>query len=134
MPSDTRAAALAMLARRALSEMELRQRLTQKGYTDIDDTVLRIKDLGYLNDQALAEALAREAERTGRGPLWLANKLRQRGVRAKPPIPDQETLLLRAKAALSKRFAQLAAADKPRAYRFLLSRGFTTDIASQLLR
>ena len=55
--------ALTLLRYRGRSEKELRDRLRKKGYqqVDIDATVVNLRDSGFLDDEALAENLKRQA-------------------------------------------------------------------------
>jgi regulatory protein len=59
-PKDPFAAALAILAARACSVAELKQKLRTRGFTSlsIEETVARLKKLGFLNDRRLAEQYA----------------------------------------------------------------------------
>lgn len=70
-----------MLARRGLSEGEVRFRLAAKEYpeSEIEETVLRLRELRYLDDAGLARTLA-EARSTGRldGPKRIAAYLETR--------------------------------------------------------
>lgn len=76
-----RAAALALLARRDLSEDEVRERLGRREYaeSEAEDAVRRLRELGYLDDPALAASLARNRA-AGRlhGPQQIAAYLRRR--------------------------------------------------------
>ena len=60
---EARAYALKLLSYRGRSEKELRDRLRKKGYQqeDIDATVVNLRDSGFLDDEALAENLKRQA-------------------------------------------------------------------------
>ncbi len=53
--------ALGALSRRALTVSELRQRLERKGFgrADIEETLTRLSEWGYLDDQRLAMAYAK---------------------------------------------------------------------------
>ncbi len=57
--------ALKLLGYRMRSQRELVQRLLQKGFTEqeADKTVLKLLDLGYIDDAATARALRDQAER-----------------------------------------------------------------------
>ena len=52
---------LKMLGRRELSEQQVRQRLARKAYTpdEIDEAVARLREERAINDQRVAEAIAR---------------------------------------------------------------------------
>lgn len=75
------AAALGLLARRDLSEGEVRERLGRREYAEpeVEEAVGRLRDLGYLDDSALARALA-ASRAAGRlhGPNRITAYLRQR--------------------------------------------------------
>jgi regulatory protein len=75
--------ALKLLGGRAHSTGELREKLTRRAgrAADVDDTISRLKDLGYLNDQRYAESFA--ASRLARekfGKTRVIHDLRQRRV------------------------------------------------------
>ena len=55
-PKNVREVAVDCLSRRALTLYELETRLTEKGFenTEIHETLERLEELGYLNDQELA--------------------------------------------------------------------------------
>lgn len=78
---DARTAALGLLARRDLSEAEVRERLGQREYAEpeVEEAVGRLRDRGYLDDGALAKALA-ASRAAGRlhGPNRVADYLRRR--------------------------------------------------------
>lgn len=59
-PKDPFAAAVAMLAARACSVAEIKQKLRRRGFgsAGIEETVTRLKKLGFLDDRRLAEQYA----------------------------------------------------------------------------
>ena len=61
--------ALRVLALRDHSEAELRRKLKEKGYREqgIEQSVARLKELGYLDDLRFARSFASAALRNGRG-------------------------------------------------------------------
>lgn len=61
--------ALRVLALRDHSEAELRRKLKEKGYQElgIEQSVARLKELGYLDDLRFARSFASAALRNGRG-------------------------------------------------------------------
>ena len=81
-PPPARQRALTLLGRRPLSERELCARLTKEGYldTDVQDALTMAREYRYVDDDALADAMVREACRTGHGPLWVYQSLYRRGV------------------------------------------------------
>ena len=66
---------------RAHSCVELRRKLGRRGYTseEIDSAMIRLRELGYLNDLAFAEGLVRHRS-ASRGPRALSAELAARGV------------------------------------------------------
>ena len=76
---------LRMLALRDHSEAELRKKLGGKGYREqeIEESVARLKELGYLDDLRFARGFASSAMRNGRGyGTRLKLELARRGVAA----------------------------------------------------
>lgn len=74
-------AGLRLLGRRAHSRVEIQRKLGRRGYTseEIDSALVRLDELGYLNDLSFAEGLVRLRSRS-RGPRALSAELAQRGV------------------------------------------------------
>lgn len=72
---------LRLLARRAHSRHELRQRLARRGYpeTEIEDAIVRLAELGYLDDRQFAAGHVRRRS-VVLGPLALSAELAARGV------------------------------------------------------
>ncbi len=130
------------MARRLLSESELRARLVRRRYAphEIDDAVDLLRSYGYINDETYAEAVLREAMRTGRGPLWVEARLRNGGV-AEAIVHQvgqvaQRDELRQAQSLVANRFGEpsrLEPGDQRRAYRFLLTRGFAAETALRVL-
>src|SRR5215210_6410644 len=73
--------ALNVLGYRARSARELRERLTQAGYTEetVCQVVARLENLGYLDDEEFARDLARAAARRY-GPHRIYGDLRRAGI------------------------------------------------------
>jgi regulatory protein len=74
---------LRVLALRDHSEAELRRKLKEKGYQEpgIEESVARLKELGYLDDARFARLFASSAIRNGRGyGARLKLELARRGV------------------------------------------------------
>ena len=74
--------ALRLLSFRARSEREMADRLAKKGFeSDVTDrTVVRLKELGLLNDGALARDMTEVRRRGGRGDHRIRQELRKRGL------------------------------------------------------
>lgn len=82
-PDRATNAALNLLAHRGRSERELRQRLRQKGFTQaaIDETIRRVVDWGYLNDERFAASwVEQRSSSKPRSRRALAHELREKGV------------------------------------------------------
>jgi regulatory protein len=131
------AAALRMLSRRGASEGEIRERLSKKGFPDAEasGTILRLRELGLVDDPKLCAQLIRSYRETrGYGSAKIAWALRARRF---PPAVVDETLrqfaseeeeLAAASAALRKKFRGGLPPGREgaaRAYRFLAGRGFS---------
>jgi regulatory protein len=137
--------ALGWLARRELTEKQVRQRLARRGLEAdaIDDAVARLKAGGALDDARVAGAFARTAVRLkGRGPLRLERDLQALGVdraAARTAVrevladTDEKTL---ARQALTRRWRRVdrpGPADAARLYRALLRQGFGPSAARAAL-
>jgi regulatory protein len=139
--------ALTLLARRELSESQIRQRLARRGYEDdaIDDAVARLKQNGSIDDERVAAAIARtETSLKRRGKLRVRRQIQSAGIRSETAARaidatfadlDEDALL---QAALQKRLrGRERAADNrelQRIYRFLVGQGFEADRISRALR
>ena len=75
-------AAAAMLARRPLTEYQLRQKLLEKEFPEdaAEYAVARMQVLGALDDEAYAELYLRIGTRKGWGAMRIRQELRRRGV------------------------------------------------------
>ena len=139
-------AAFRMLSRRALSEGEIRFRLAAKGFTEAQaaDGLLRLRELGLVDDQALCADLARTYRDIRRqGPRRIAGALCLR--RFPRDLVDQSVRavfrpgeeLAAAASALGKKFRDgipEGRAGAAKAFRFLSGRGFSPQICRQAIR
>lgn len=146
-PKDTYVAGLTMLARRELSEAQVRQRLARRGHSpdDIDAAIIRLKSERALDDARVADAIARtEIAVHGRGKLRVNRQITQAGIAASTgrraieqayADVDPDALLT---AALDKRLrgrSQVAdQKEMQRLYRYLIGQGFESDRILSLLR
>src|SRR4051812_13427632 len=75
--------ALNRLSVRESSATDLVRFLTKKGIDRAlaDETVKALVAKGYVDDQRFARAMTRHQSQRGKGPLYVANKLREKGVR-----------------------------------------------------
>ena len=127
-----------LLSRRALTERELRTKLGAAGsaYPEIRDTVAECRRRGFVNDEQFAADYAEILAARGLGGRRIRLALRQRGI--PQPLQEQplesaaESEAQRAREALEYKLRLLARETDPRkkrekAFRFLLSRGFSCD-------
>ncbi len=136
--------ALRMLSRRSLSEKEIRERLSEKGFpADVAAAVVRrLRELGLADDLALCDHLVRlYREARGYGSGKIAWTLRSRGfprglvedaLRASSPEQERET----ASNALRKRFRGGLPPGREgaaKAFRFLAGRGFPPDVCRKAI-
>jgi regulatory protein len=129
-----------MLARRELSEQQVRQRLARKGHEReaIDVAVARLRDERAIDDARVAEAIARtETSVRRRGKLRVRMQIQRAGIAnatAKQAVDqvfeaiDDDALL---EASLMKRLRgrETIADDREfhRLYRYLVGQGFESD-------
>jgi regulatory protein len=138
---------LKMLARRELSEVQVRQRLARKGHDPelIDEAITRLRDERAIDDRRVAEAIARtETSIKRRGKLRVRLQIERAGISksvANDAIAqvfgdiDDDALI---EASLNKRLRhqQTIVDDRQfqRLYRFLLSQGFDSDRILKVLQ
>ncbi len=139
-------AALNMLARRELSEAQVRQRLAAREHDEeaIDAAIARLRAEGAVNDERVANALARtESTVRGRGKLRVRRDIERAGIAAAVAKratdeafsaldPDQHL-----ESALSRRLRTghiMTEAEFRRLYRYLISQGFESERVLRLLK
>ena len=132
--------ALALLARREHSQLELRRKLTAGGHpaplatADVAELTAR----GLQSEARFVAGYIRSAVARGQGPLKIRAGLLRRGVAAEQgdaALADQDWPEL-ARQALVKRFGQElpgTVADWARRARFLAGRGFPSDVVAALI-
>jgi regulatory protein len=137
---------LKMLARRGLSEAQVRQRLARRGHDGdgIDDAVARLKHERALDDRRVAEAIARTetAKRRGRSRVLrqieragIASAVAKRAVEEVFADIDAHALLEEALARRLRGRASIADdAELGRLYRYLVGQGFEADAVLSVLR
>lgn len=127
--------AMAYLARREHSRLELRQKLARKGFTaDIIDRVLMELQADHLlNETRFVESFTRHRINQGYGPVRIQSELRQRGIErellAEMLDSDAPEWVERACQARQKRFGSHLPTDQrewAKQMRFLQYRGFTS--------
>jgi regulatory protein len=80
--ADPRVTALALLARRAHTRVEIRRKLLLRGFpvAGVEACLDGLAERGWLNDAATAAALASARSRAGRGRARIASELAAKGV------------------------------------------------------
>lgn len=140
MPANAYLDALKMLARRELSEAQLRQRLVRRSHTAdaIEETILRLKEARAIDDARVAEAIARtEITVKRRGTLRVKRKIESVGIdratagRAVDSVVGEIDDGALVEAALAKRLRTGTTiadeAEFQRLYRYLIGQGFEPD-------
>ena len=144
--SSTYTDALKLLARRELSERQVRERLARKGHDegDIDAALVRLVEERAIDDQRVAEAIVRtQAGVKRRGAVRILRELQSAGIapglarQALDSMVTEDDAEASLRAALSRRLR----GDRPiaddrefqRLYRFLLGQGFDSDRIRQAL-
>lgn len=129
-----------MLARRELSEMQVRQRLARKGHDRdaIDAAIARLREERAIDDTRVAEAIARtETSVRRRGKLRVRMQIQRAGISnatAKRAVDNlfetiDDDALLEASLAKRLRGRDTIADDREfqRLYRYLIAQGFESD-------
>ncbi len=148
-PPKPRDFALARLARRAHSEGELAEKMTRAGYQadEIEQTLNFLRERRYVDDAAFARDYSRaRAERRRWGPARIEARLRllklsEKHIQAalSESFPEgegdnAERALARFLETDRRRLSRLSGDQRQaRAYRHLLTRGFSPETAHQLV-
>jgi len=136
-----------MLARRELSEAQVRQRLGRREHDPdvIDEAIARLREERAIDDRRVAEAIARtETSLRKRGKLRVKRKIQSAGISssvAKQAIDEtfaevDADALLEAALARRLRHGKAIADDREfnRLYRYLIGQGFESDKVVTALR
>ena len=145
--ADPYVAGLALLARRELSESQVRRRLARRGFApdEVDGAIERLRRDRALDDTRTAAAIARtQVTIRGRGRLRVRREIEAAGIptsiaeRAVDDVfqdIDSDVLL---EAAITRRLRGAPTIDDDatfrRLYRFLVTQGFDSDRVLQALR
>jgi regulatory protein len=137
---------LKMLARRELSELQVRQRLARKGHEPgaIEDAIARLREARAIDDERVAEAIARtETSVRRRGKLRVRMQIERAGIakatakRAVDQVFDAIDDDAQLESSLSKRLRgrETIADDREfqRLYRYLIGQGFDSERALKAL-
>lgn len=141
-PRDIRRAAMDLLARREHSRRELADKLYRRypSHDTIAEQLDRLEQEGLLSDERFVESFVNYRSSSGKGPLRIAQELKQKGVSASliEAYVDPADMHWREQAAavLRKKFGEQRAvtpAEKAKRARFLQYRGFTSEQVFRLL-
>jgi regulatory protein len=131
-----------LLGYRARSETEVRERLGCYGYVEetVEGVILRLKELGYLDDEEFARLKAREKARKY-GPRRVSAELRQSGVGedlARGVVEEEfagRSEVGEARSAAARRYnGRGSDAEARRVYGFLVRRGYSAEVCAQVAR
>ncbi len=138
---------LKMLGRRELSEQQIRQRLARKEYSqdEIDDAVAKLREERAINDQRVAEAIARmETGIRKRGKVRVRMQIERAGIAkdtAKAAIDEifgsiDDAALLESSLRKRLRGRETIADDREfaRLFRYLIGQGFESDRVMNALK
>jgi regulatory protein len=134
--------ALNLLGYRARSEAEIRDRLTRYGYVGetIEGVVLRLQELGYLDDVEFARMKAREKARRY-GPRRVSVDLKKSGVGealAREVVEEEfagRSEVEEARSAAARRYnGRGSEGEARRVYGFLVRRGYSAEVCAQVAR
>ena len=135
-----------MLARRELSQAQVRERLTRRGHEpgSVDDAIARLTAERAIDDGRLAEAIARAEVHRRHGRRKVLQRMEHAGIErslARQAVArvfaavDEKALI---EAALDRRLRDGRSieddAELRRLYRFLVGQGFDGDLAIRALK
>jgi len=134
--------ALNLLGYRARSEAEVRERLRRYGYVEetIEGVVVRLQELGYLDDAEFARLKAHQKARRY-GPRRVSVELKKSGVGealAREVVEEEfagRSEVGEARAAAARRYnGRGSDAEARRVYGFLVRRGYSAEACAQVAR
>jgi regulatory protein len=131
-----------LLGYRARSEAEVRERLGRYGYAGgtIEAVVVRLRELGYLDDEEFARLKAHEKARRY-GPRRVSVELRKSGVGeelAREVVEEEfagRSEVGEARSAAARRYnGRGSDAQARRVYGFLVRRGYSAEVCAKVAR
>ena len=135
--------ALNVLGYRAWSAREVRERLARAGYAGetVDGVIVRLEELGYLDDEEFARELAR-AEARKYGPRRIYGNLRRAGIEeeAAREVVEEEfagrSERDEAREVARRRYntGERSEAQARRVYGFLTRRGYSAGVCAEVAR
>ncbi len=131
-----RNSSLRFLARRQHSERELKQKLRRKGFSpeEIEEEIEELRRLGLLNDREFALQWAASRRRRLYGSVKIRWELRLKGIDRQliDEALEKADAVMEEKEAARLLMERKKFRDSSRAYRFLIQRGFSPEIAQEL--
>ncbi len=134
---------LGLLSRRDHSAMELRRKLSSRGYDDdlVEQVLEQLESRGLQSDELFARNYVQSRRGRGFGPVKIAAELRQHGIDRQllSDLVDERDRgwLLECQRLMERKFSRATGAvdrkEKLRRSRFLLQRGFPPSMVSRLL-
>lgn len=134
--------AIALLARREHSQKELVTKLSRK-FSDVEEIKKEIESLaalGLQSDERFVENFIRAKKSQGKGPSFIKQDLRQRGVSeyliASYVYDNDDDWMQLAQDVYDKKFGDVPVEDakeKARRIRFMVSRGFSPDMVFRII-
>lgn len=130
--------AIALLARREYSKLELRQKLINRGYkpSEVEALIMLLADQGLQSDERYTEALIRQRITSGFGPHRILAELKNRGI--SDSLVDQylpqddafwwDILSRFCEKKYQLRGLNLTEKNSVRLFRFLMQRGFDSEL------
>lgn len=116
------------LSFRSRSEKEMRDYLARKEILEIDETINKLKDLGFIDDKKfVSEFVDSRSKNKPKGKKALKIELARKGIKVDDLDINEDEL---AKEALNRKNFR----DKERAQRFLYSRGFSWNTIERALK
>ncbi|MEN8219435.1 MAG: regulatory protein RecX [Pseudomonadota bacterium] len=134
--TQARSSAIGYLSRREHANLELRNKLTRKGFEQsvIDSVLKQLRAENLQSDERFVESYVRTRTHKGFGPLRIQQELRERGISDELLSgvleADEAAWVTRARLARQKRFGQGLPQGKRelgKQIRFLQSRGFSSS-------
>lgn len=128
-----------LLSKRSYSKKELILKMRRKAIAaaEIDNTIIKLEAYKYLLDEtALSEQWVRHLCLKGKGPNFIEQTLRQKGLPVVPVPEDLEKASLRKALRLKKLNLAIFAKhdkDQAKASRYLVGRGFNLSRARQFI-
>ena len=131
--------ALNFLGYRARSEKEVRDRLRRYGHGEetVEGVVVRLEELGYLDDEDFARLAVREKARRY-GPRRVSAELRRTGVDAelaRGVVEEEFSEIEEARSTAARRYNRGGSdAEARRVYGFLVRRGYSAEVCAEVAR